>query len=45
MNHKVFEPKFTITNRITADFQFGLVQGEMGCRIETDHGQERIGFS
>ena len=29
----------------TGHFQFGLVQGEMDWRMETDHGWERIGFS
>jgi hypothetical protein len=36
---------FTFRKDGTGHFQFGLVQGEMDCRIETDHGRERIGFS
>jgi hypothetical protein len=36
---------FTFKKDGLGDFQFGLVQGEMDCRIETDGGKERIGFS
>ena len=36
---------FTFRKDGTGHFQFGLVQGEMDCRIEIDHGRERIGFS
>ena len=31
---------FTFRKDGTGHFQCGLVQGEMDCRIETDHGRE-----
>lgn len=36
---------FTFNKDGTGQFQFGLVQGEMDCRIETNDGKERIEFS
>jgi hypothetical protein len=36
---------FTFKKDGLGDFQFGLVQGEMDCRIETVGGKERIEFS
>jgi hypothetical protein len=36
---------FTFEKDGAGHFQFGLVQGEMDCHMETDHGWERIGFS
>jgi hypothetical protein len=36
---------FTFEKDGMGDFQFGLVQGEMDCRVETDGGKERIEFS
>lgn len=29
----------------TGHFEFGLVQGEMDCRVQTDGGRERIEFT
>jgi hypothetical protein len=36
---------FTFKKDGTGLFQFGLVQGEMHCCIETAHGKDRIEFS
>ncbi len=36
---------FTFKKDGTGEFQFGLVQGEMDCRVETVDGRERIEFS
>jgi hypothetical protein len=36
---------FTFRKDGTGHFQFGLVQGEMDCRLESDDGRERIEFS
>jgi hypothetical protein len=36
---------FTFMKEGTGHFQFGLVQGEMDCRIETVNDRERIEFS
>jgi len=36
---------FTFNKDGTGHFQFGLVQGDMDCRIETVSGKERIEFS
>ena len=36
---------FTLEKDGMGHFQFGLVQGEMDCRIETVDGQVRIEFS
>lgn len=36
---------FTFNKDGTGHFQFGLVQGQMDCRIEEDVGRERIEFS
>lgn len=36
---------FTFNKHGTGHFQFGLVQGEMDCRIETSNDRERIEFS
>ncbi len=36
---------FTFAKDGTGDFQFGLVQGGMDCRVETVDGRERIEFS
>jgi len=36
---------FTFKKDGTGQFQFGLVQGEMACRIETKDGKVRIEFS
>jgi hypothetical protein len=36
---------FTFMKDGTGHFQFGLVQGEMDCRIETVYDRERIEFS
>jgi hypothetical protein len=36
---------FTFKKDGTGHFQFGLVQGEMDCRVETVDGRERIEFS
>jgi len=36
---------FTFKKDGTGLFQFGLVQGEMDCRMETDNRGERIEFS
>jgi hypothetical protein len=36
---------FTFNKDGTGEFQFGLVQGEMDCRVETVDGRERIEFS
>lgn len=36
---------FTFRQNGTGYFQFGLVQGEMDCRIETTDDHERIDFS
>jgi hypothetical protein len=36
---------FTIKKDGTGEFQFGLVQGEMDCRMETVGLRERIEFS
>ena len=36
---------FTFEKDGTGHFQFGLVQGEMDCRVETEGGKERIEYS
>ena len=36
---------FTFNKDGTGQFQFGLVQGEMDCRVESKNGKERIEFS
>jgi hypothetical protein len=36
---------FTFDKDGTGYFQFGLVQGEMDCRVETGDGKDRIEFS
>jgi hypothetical protein len=36
---------FTFKKDGTGEFQFGLVRGEMDCRVETVDGRERIEFS
>jgi hypothetical protein len=36
---------FTFKKDSTGHFQFGLVQGEMDCHMETINGRERIEFS
>lgn len=36
---------FTFREDGTGHFQFGLVQGEMDCRMGTDDGRERIEFT
>ncbi len=36
---------FTFKKDGTGRFQFGLVQGEMGCRMESVNGQIRLSFS
>ena len=36
---------FTFERDGMGHFQFGLVQGEMDCRVETVDGRERIEFS
>jgi hypothetical protein len=36
---------FTFKKDGTGHFQFGLVQGEMDCRVETKDGKDRIQFS
>jgi hypothetical protein len=36
---------FTFRKDGTGEFQFGVVQGEMDCRVETLDGNDRIEFS
>lgn len=36
---------FTFNKDGTGHFQFGLVRGEMDCKIETVNGRDRIEFS
>ena len=36
---------FTFKKDGTGQFQFGLVQGETDCRVESKNGEDRIEFS